>query len=356
MKRKEKRYGPYVIKPGTRYHANDFLNLRKEIFGTWGEYAEQKFEWMFEKNPYIDYTPLVIVEYKGEMVGARGYFALRMSYNNEKYIGLQSGSLMIDPSHRGKGLFKKMNEVGIDNFGNESTVFFSFPGNAAQGGYLKYGWSAVSNPVYFRLLSINNPPDMSILDQLCANMSSVIGNLSINNLINHLRNGNHYQVKDYDIPPISTLESLYNKEIPEGLHAARDREFYSWRLQDPTENFTVHMASSNSEETGALITSKYNDSILIRDVLPFDIKNSCFSVLVQQAIKSYPESKYIRIWAPSSFNKSKLLKSGFTPSKIVPFKIISKKIVTKQHQNDSLSTKTLTDSKNWDLHLIERDY
>src|SRR5690606_10811075 len=82
-----------------------------------------------------------VVEYDNEILAFGALWPFELKYNGKTLIAFQPCDTIVKENARGKGLFKKLNEVRIQ-YAKEANadLLFNFPNQNSINGYLKMGW------------------------------------------------------------------------------------------------------------------------------------------------------------------------------------------------------------------------
>jgi GNAT superfamily N-acetyltransferase len=105
------------------------------------------FEWKYEQNPYLG-DPLVYLALDGRrVVGMRGMFGSRWEAGRpaESFLVPAADDLVIDPDHRGRGLFAQIMQAAfadLSRLGFQYAVSLS-PGPATLASSLASGWQSL---------------------------------------------------------------------------------------------------------------------------------------------------------------------------------------------------------------------
>ena len=217
-----------------------FLRLYDEVFGGG---TEEWFRWKYPDNPYVAHVPMFVAERDGEMVGARPYMAFRLRVGDGTALGLQTGDTMVHPDHQRKGLFTRMTQRSFDYYGDvdEDVLTFSIPNALSRPGYLKLGCREVG-----RLATAYRIHDPGTLGS--GTPARVGGALSP-----LVRLGQFLWSRRTSLPddvtvirhravPAGTLSGLYERDVPDGIHALRDERFYRWRFDRPDWEYETYVA------------------------------------------------------------------------------------------------------------------
>lgn len=118
-----------------------------------GTSNEATFKWRFESDGRLD--PLILcAKHKGKIVSFNSWIPWAFTYENNRYLGYQSGESATHVAYRGKGIFSNVirradqvaNQRGID-------FFFGFPNPVSYNSFIRSGYLPVETYHYaLRLL------------------------------------------------------------------------------------------------------------------------------------------------------------------------------------------------------------
>lgn len=312
-------HGNYEITWAEERHAPAFVDLHREVFGTWEPMGRAQYDWKYVDNPAIEEVPVVVVEDDaGDLVGARGYFALPIRAGERRLLGLQSCDLMVHPDHRRQGLFRRMNELGLATYDDEDVVFFSFPGPAPRQGYLADGWQEVANPAFVRHAGWSPDEIASARDVLLGVASAGLAGVlsALDRVTDRL---GAVDVSTVDGDAAGFLARLYDTERPPGLHTERTERFYEWRLAEPVQPHTTYVARRDDRVVGAAVVSEWEGTRVVRDLLPYGLDAPVAAALLREAARDARDADFLHAWQPTTLDRSALLAAGLLPETVLPF-------------------------------------
>lgn len=244
-------HGDYEIR---QYEPGDFEPFCDLFDAVWSWRPDREwFEWRYA-SPYIDHVPITVAATEGELAGALPTIAYRLRSPTGTSLALQPADAMVHPDHRREGLLTRTTEAAIDRYrSGRPACFFNFPNAQILGAFLDLGWQEVG-PVqtYYR---IQNPSGLreSNFDD------GVVGRLANAATSGYLRyrdwraTGNeHVSVERHETVPVDLLANLYQRAIPERIHAERGRAYYRWRFANPNWECRTYVASHEAP-TAALV-------------------------------------------------------------------------------------------------------
>lgn len=348
-----------------RYQPDDrdaFLTLYKEVMGT--EKDATWFNWKYENNPYVDHVPMFVSVTEGDIVGARPFFALKMSHQGDEWVGLQPGDTMVHPDHRRQGLFTRMTERSIEYYGNDHPLMFNFPNHRSRPGYLKLGWEIVSErSSYYR---VESPRQLAT--QNSSNPIVRIGGVVATPgfaLFNRMKGmfttvDEDVSVRREDTVPAGELAALYRQRVPERIHAVRDETFYEWRYTNPDWRYTTYLAEIDDEPIAAIVTGTSTGDALtttkLTDIVPL-VGSPAHGVnaILNRIISDYEDSDLI-VAPAQGIPDSSLHSFGFLPDSRLPLSLLATPTThVVRKLNDQVDGADLTDPANWLMTFAEED-
>jgi GNAT superfamily N-acetyltransferase len=117
------------------------IDLLKKTFP--GNSDEKTFTWRFESNNKL--KPLIVCAKDGDkVVSFNSWLVWDFKYNNETYIGYQSGESATDPNYRGKGIWSKVLKYA-DGIASERKIdfLFGFPSTMSYNAFYKAGYCPI---------------------------------------------------------------------------------------------------------------------------------------------------------------------------------------------------------------------
>lgn len=313
-----------------------FLSLYDTVFDR--DRDARWFDWKYEENPYVDHVPIVVTERNDTLVGCRSFFPMEMRVDGETHVAFQPCDTMVHPDHQRRGLFSRMNEYALDQYGDGSpSFFFNFPNENSKPGNLKHGWREIGTvPMYYRpqnpvaalgtllesrlsrLESDSGSPSQSPSSsdgasnpdtgrlpidpadsQTVASINRALASTSVNShrvrdrLVTPSKPD--VTVERHDTPPASALESVYRRSIPDAAHANRTAAFYRWRLENPTKEYVTYLARWEGTPVAALIVSPVDDYVRIVDSLPraIDTYQKPLERLLVDVLAEYSDRSFV---------------------------------------------------------------
>lgn len=229
------------------------------------------FEWKYVDDPYRDEVSMTLAEHDGEIVAVQGYVPCRVRMGDRDVAALKPVDAVVHPDHRRKGLYSRITEHAIQYYRDrEPAFFFNYPNAASLGAQQQLGWSEVEVvSLYYRL---QRPSNVMGDDRVPGPVRRAADGLAQVHLELRDRRGTvpgEYVVERYSSPPGDTLESIYERDVPESCHVVRDAATYRWLLDAPTYDHTVYVACRNGNPEAALVTRETGDGeVYVFDALP----------------------------------------------------------------------------------------
>jgi GNAT superfamily N-acetyltransferase len=265
----------YEIRPFKPGDVDGFRSLYATVMGE--RKGREWFDWKYGENPYADGVPGMVTVRDGRIVAARPFLALPMRVGGEREVALQPADTMVHPDHRRQGLFTRMTERSMERYGDDHPFFFNFPNERSRAGYEKLGWAVVSErESYYR---IRNP--RAVGRSRGGGAAVRLASAAATPLARA-----YYGIRDRTAPespeiavetvsdPAATLAELAASPPPDRIHAARDEEFYRWRLGNPDWEYTAYVAEREGDPEAAVVAGTATDSGVtttrILDVAPLE--------------------------------------------------------------------------------------
>ncbi|MFC6825978.1 GNAT family N-acetyltransferase [Halopelagius fulvigenes] len=355
----------YTIRAFRAEDVDDFLDLFSATFDS--ERGRRWFAWKYEENPYVDHVPIFVAEADGTLVGARPFFALDMSVGGERRLALQPADTMVHPDHRRRGLFTRMTETAIEEYGGaEPSFFFNFPNDNSSSGYLNLGWRKVTEqPTYYR---IQNPSELARhrdSDALASVGGAVLDPLlsGYNRLSNaRAASGEGVTVRRYESVPAATMAAIGDGAPKRGIHALRDERFYDWRFDNPKWKYVAYVAEEAGEPVAGMVvgtsvgpgptTTKVTDVVPV----PPDPASDGLEALLRRAVVDHADSDLLA--APAVLPESSMRKTGFRGDDRPPISFVASRtthVVRPSNGEWVQNGVNIADEKNWWFTFSEQD-
>lgn len=289
------------------------------------------FEWKYGSgNPYVD-EPAIFVAYRdGELVGARSFFALRMTTGGSTQLALQPSDAMVHPDHRRQGLFSQMTRDALSRYADRGPAFcFNFPNQKSLSGNLKLGWEVVGDlTTHYR---VHDPA--ALTDAVPAPLASALRAAATT--FYRLRTSNaagaDLSVSRRESTP-ETLAALYRRSIEDshtdGIHALRDETFYEWRLSSPDRTYETYVADRGGEPTAALVVARTDlgsaTTVRVLDALTTDAssdRDDAYDALLASVLADHDDVPLVAV--RGGLPDAVLRRFGFLPDTSLPLSPVS---------------------------------
>jgi len=245
----------YAVRMASPPDTEEIRSLYETVFDK--RRGPEWFAWRYD-TPYVDELQVVVAEQSGTVVGAEPFITFRFETGGDTVLAVQPADAMVHPDHRRQGLLTRMTEFALDRYtAGEPAFVFNFPNEAAVGAFQKLGWREV--PDVTSVYRIQNPGGfLSIgrsqrLQRAVESGTRRVGN-ALYRLADRRAEGEGVTVERHDRVPSTTLARLYERDVPDALHARRDAAFFEWRLGNPEWSPTTYVASRGAERVAALVT------------------------------------------------------------------------------------------------------
>jgi len=226
-------------------------------------------DWKYHRNPYIR-EPLIYLAYSGdEVVGMRGAFGSKWEagHPSERFVLPYADDLVVDPSHRVKGLHRRIMEFALDDLrrrGHRYVVNFSASQVTALGS-LRMKWRSAGSfkPVLRRtryrkaidrlasrinrwpfvwrwshaIETVCNPPEDRLFDRLDARLSKREGARQSSSLFVEA------------VPLVQEMTDLVAR-LPgdQRMRHVRDSDYFAWRYSNPLNTYRFVYAAGERLE------------------------------------------------------------------------------------------------------------
>lgn len=353
----------YTIRWFRSSDVEGFLDLNRRVLDA--DNDRNWFDWKYADNPYVDHVPIVIAEKDGGLVGARAFFGLELSIGGERHTALEPCDTMVRSDHRRQGLFTRMTERAIERYRREEpSLFFNFPNPLSLPGNLKLGWQEVATlHTHYR---IANPT------RLTATKTNNVGlNLASRFLTaiwtayNALRDAmrsvpTEITVRREPGVPAAAVASIHQASPPTGIHAVRDEDFYRWRFDNPSREYTTYLAEGREDRAAMIVgrpVSGNVTSVKITDVVPLDdSERPAQLALLDRIVSDYPDAALFSI--PSqALPGATLRRVGFHSDGTFPLSHVgtARTHVVRSLNGWDLSGVDIRNADNWTVTFAEVD-
>lgn len=102
--------------------------------------SEAYFLWKHYHNPF-GYSKILLARENGKIIGIRAFMRWKWISSSQEVDVVRAVDTATDPAFQGKGIFKKLTLMAVEECRLENTAFvFNTPNNISIQGYLKMGW------------------------------------------------------------------------------------------------------------------------------------------------------------------------------------------------------------------------
>ncbi len=136
--------------------------MRQALGERSGERTEEFFAWKHECNAFGRSAAWVALD-GGTVVGFRSFMRWEFAASGHAFRAVRAVDTSTAPTHQGKGIFRKLTLLGIEELGAEGVDFvFNTPNSLSRPGYLKMGWRVVGRlPTRFRPARLSTLPRLA---------------------------------------------------------------------------------------------------------------------------------------------------------------------------------------------------
>jgi len=348
----------YTVRPYEPGDREGFLSLFSLVMDEPAD--EGWFDWKYAENPYTDQVPMIVATADDELVGARPLFALPVSVGGDREIGLQAGDLVVHPDHRRQGLFTRMSEVALDQYGDD-WLCFTFPNDRALAGYRKFGWEQLpERSTYYR---VEDPASLARAqtDRRTIQLGSSLATPFVRGYY-RLRDRRRsppssVTVKRRKNTPESVLADLYRESVPAGIHAVRDEQFYEWRFGNPDHSYSTYLAIEDGEPVAGIVVGQSraagHTTTKLTDVVPLlSPPEDALVALLDRILTDHSETDLFA--APPVLPDAVLRRFGFHADNSFPLAFVTDRTNHVVHATGSRGI-DVTAAENWLLTFAEED-
>ncbi|RYG41230.1 MAG: GNAT family N-acetyltransferase [Chitinophagaceae bacterium] len=114
--------------------------LKKSLGESLMPKSEGFFNWKHYENPF-GRSMVLLAKENEEVIGLRAFMRWEWMRGGEKVTAVRAVDTATDPSHQGKGIFKKLTLQAVADCKAEGVgIVFNSPNASSRPGYLKMGW------------------------------------------------------------------------------------------------------------------------------------------------------------------------------------------------------------------------
>lgn len=217
-------------------------------------------KWKYHDNPYTEKPLGIIAMHDGEVIGFRGYMALKWQVNGREFKLLCAGDTVVKPEHRRKGLSVRMGYRAFEEYESEYKAILNFSGGTnSHPGYYKLGFVPLLDKIDMYLQKEEVPKEQ---------------------------------------PEISNQPNVNTVTEPNKISLVQDDKFHNWRFKNPRHEYKFYYHGQDF----ILVSKKDTGVRTILDYSENSIKN--FNTILQHItgekwyywlyIKKYSNSKRVR--------------------------------------------------------------
>ncbi|KTG11666.1 hypothetical protein AUR64_00295 [Haloprofundus marisrubri] len=337
------------------------------------------FDWKYVENPYVDHVPIFVAERDGEIVGARPFLVLPIRGRQETGVAFQPADTMVHPDHRRRGLFTRMTTAALSYYADAGVddgpdFYFNFPNDMSRPGYEKLGWKAAGRRTTF--YRVQDPSAfvgtrLNEVGESFARLTTPVAKRYYRTRDRAVRTNRQFVVHRHRAVPVDRLAELYERSVPDQLHAARDAQFYRWRLASPLWERLTYVVEGDDGPLAALVartrtTKDGADGITITqfaELTPLVGDNEWLagvSRLFEAALEEHADSDVVAT-SGSGLPRDFLAERGFLADDERPLSLLTRSratVVARPTTDDSPWTfggVALDDHESWYVSFLERD-
>ncbi|MHB9286500.1 hypothetical protein ACKVMT_05615 [Halobacteriales archaeon Cl-PHB] len=262
------RYAVRRYRPADRSEVLDVLGLAGGTVApsTW-------FGWAVEDNPFVDHVPISVATIEDRVVAVRTATAVPLLAGDATVLAYVTGPAAVRPAHLGEGLAARtLDHLADQDASRRPALLYATDedGDTEPCG----AWDAVGSLQRYCRIQQPGPAfaGSSPLLETVADLASPVVRSGLAAAAKLAQPGDDYAVRRHDALPVDTLASLYRRDIPDGLHAVRDRAYLSWRYHRPGVTHHSYTVNSDGEPVAAAIVGRHQRAgqsvATLTDVLP----------------------------------------------------------------------------------------
>lgn len=309
----------YEFRPFEPTDREQYLSLFDRVLG--GGPTEDWFAWKFEDNPYVDHTPVYVVERDGDLLGSVAAWPLRMRTGDTTVTAIQICDAFVHPDHQHQGLYTGLMEFLLDRYRPHDAAFcFDFPNEELSGANERFGWRTLSqSDTYYR---IQNPGPFIGANEWFEAAGTAIARAYLSLCRQIAPSSESLTVDRYEDVPAVAFARLYRTFVPTAIHLHRDETFYRWRYSNPNAEYSAFVVREEGDPVaGAIVeTPVENDSPAIAriiDVAPLVPSVEAGDSLLGAIVGAYADVDAITAH-PVTFTHRLLSRYGFNRDDTFP--------------------------------------
>ncbi|WP_224270655.1 GNAT family N-acetyltransferase [Haloprofundus salinisoli] len=364
--------GEYRIRGYEAGDGDGLLALDRTVWDR--QRGREWFEWKYVENPYVDHVPIFVAERDGEIVGARPFLVLPLRGPDATGIAFQPADTMVHPDHRRRGLFTQMTTAALSYYADADDgpdLYFNFPNDASRPGYEKLGWrDAGRRTTFYR---VQNPSSLvgtrlSEVGESVARLTTPVARRYYRNRDRAARTDRQFVVHRHRTLPVDRLAALYERSIPDRLHAHRDAAFYRWRMGSPLWGRLTYVVENDEGPLAALVarTRTTKDGVTITqfaELAPLvggDEWLTGVARLFDAALEEHADSDIVAV-SESGVPREFLAERGFLADDERPLSLLTRSRVTvvsrpaTENGPREFGGVPLDERESWYVSFLERD-
>ena len=277
-------------------HKASVIDLAAQVWNIGKENCKQLFEWKYTFNPFIPSEKYMFVSVDNDrVVGFRGFFPIKVLFNNVSVNCLCPCDAVVDRTHRRKGIFLAMtlHAIKIASVDPDISFFLNLSSNEkSTPGYLKLGWKEVEYGTFLFSKTISGYLMGKVSERkiykVCRPLIKIIDKLVF-------KRGNIAEEEFFMVPASrqydliitnkflsQEINKIHQPSIDYGDEVLRS-EYLKWRLQNPVQDYVF-----------GYLYDKYGKLV-------------CYAIFLKITVGKY----FLLDWYPSSGDKLPLLLRAF---------------------------------------------
>jgi hypothetical protein len=237
--------------------------LRRE-FPDWG--GEDKFEWLYLRNPLGRARVWTLEDEEGEIVGVSSAFPRRLHLGNRQIDAWVLGDFCVAKAHRSLGPAITLQRAALDAVERgEVGAFYDFPSRTMIGVYRRMGVSTRGDLVRLvRPLRVDRTMDERIPSRVLARGMSLLGNAALGSRDRLEIGAASEKVVRWTGPIDRAFEGM--ESLPRGVAVVRSSDYLRWRYQeDPRGPAAVLVAGGEGPLSSCVVYRSAADKVAIVD-------------------------------------------------------------------------------------------
>jgi hypothetical protein len=371
-------------------YKTEVLNLLAELWGQDTQLSNAYFAWKYLHNPYTDYPRIYLAFDNDQLVGVRSFCSTRWQVGcfGQPFLCLADADTVIHPHHRRQGLLTTMTLHALEDLqGSQYQYIVTLSANRySSAAVIKMGWKNVG---FVQTAHYWTTPEISRLERIARRipqLGSVYLNLrrkqahekfmpAVEGSTFVAIDGNFTQNKFTMNPniviskhPQPEVMTILLERVVSGDHIrhVRDREFFSWRYQNPRSEYRFLYWGNNQIEGYLVLRARLGINDGKANIVEWEATDLEISDQLLKAAIQLGNFKEVSIWSETLSAKLKQLLTyhGFNfqefneeePSNHFPPLVLIKPIQTNRlTSNWEIDGINMLDMHKWDLQAIYSD-